>query len=268
MGKRVAQYLIGCILLSVLPSQEGLAWGPAGHRIVGDIAEMNLDPQVLKTIRTKFNIKHLANVANWADEIKRRDDKPDVLHYTNIAFGHRTYNQKRDCRRKRCVTEKIKEYENLLIDPVSPQKTRKEVFKFLVHLVADVHQPMHLGYEEDRGGNDIAVYFENKPTNLHRVWDHDLIFLNGKSQLQFARQLNGSITPENKKQWLGGNPDDWSNESRALVLDYGYHLQFSGGRELSKNYIREGRKIVVERLQRAGIRLAEMLNRLLKNYIQ
>ena len=265
MGNKVVRYLIGFVLLSAIPLQEGLAWGPAGHRIVGHIAEMNLDPEVLKTIRKKFNINHLANVAIWADVIKKNKHKPDVLHYTNIAVNYRTYNQKRDCPRMRCVTEKIKEYERLLRAPESSRKTRKEAFKFLVHLVADVHQPMHLGYEKDRGGNEIAVYFEGKPTNLHRVWDHDLVFLNGKSQRQFARQLNRSITPENKKQWVGGTPIDWSNESRALVLDYGYPLKFSKGRELSLDYIREGRRIVDERLQRAGIRLAEMLNRLLNN---
>lgn len=265
MKNRVIRYLIGFALLSAIPLQEGLAWGPAGHRIVGHIAEINLDPQVLNTIRRNFNINHLANVANWADEIKRSDHKPDILHYTNIAVNHRKYNQKRDCRRKRCVTEKIKEYESILIDHESSQKTRKEAFKFLVHLVADVHQPMHLGNKKDRGGNDIAVYFGNKPTNLHRVWDHDLIFLKGKSQLQFARNLNQSITPENKKLWVGGTSDDWSNESRALVLDFGYLLQFSEGRRLSQNYIREGRTVVEERLQRAGIRLAEMLNQIFKN---
>ncbi|MEE8268701.1 MAG: S1/P1 nuclease, partial [Nitrospinaceae bacterium] len=118
--------------MSAIPLQEGLAWGPAGHRIVGHIAEMNLDSEVLKNIRKEFNIKHLANVANWADAIKRSDHKPDVLHYTNIAVNHRTYNQKRDCPRKRCVTEKIKEFESVLADLQEPPKTRKEAFKFLV----------------------------------------------------------------------------------------------------------------------------------------
>ncbi len=264
MGNRIVRYLTGCILLSALPLQEGLAWGPAGHRIVGHIAEMNLEPQVRKTIGRNFNINHLANVANWADEIKRYENKPDVLHYTNIAANHRTYDQERDCPRRRCVTEKIKEYEGVLIDPGASRKTRKEAFKFLVHLVADIHQPMHLGNEKDRGGNEIDVYFGDKPTNLHRVWDHDLIFLDGSSQLQFARRLNRSITPEDKARWIGGTPDDWSNESRALVLDFGYRLQFSMDRELSQDYIREGRAIVEDRLRRAGIRLAEMLNRLLK----
>jgi hypothetical protein len=254
-------------LLSAIPLQEGLDWGLAGHRNVGHIAEMNLNPEVLETIRKKFNINHLANVANWADTIKKSPRRRDVLHYTNIAVNHRTYNQKRDCPRKRCVTEKIKEYERFLTDPESSPKTRKEAFKFLVHLVADVHQPMHLGHKKDRGGNEIAVNFEGKPTNLHRVWDHDLIFLRGMSQRQFALQLNRSITLENKNQW-GGTPDDWSNESRTLVLDYGYRLEFFKERELSRGYIREGQKIVEERLQRAGIRLAEMLNRLLNNAIK
>ena len=264
MGNRVVRYLIGCIFLSVLPLQEGLAWGPAGHRVVGAIAEMNLDPQAFKTIQKDFNINHLANVANWADEIKGRDLRPDVLHYTNIGAHHRTYNQKRDCPRKRCVTEKIKEYEGILMAPGASRKTRKEAFKFLVHLVADVHQPMHLGNAKDRGGNEITVYFKNKRTNLHRVWDHDLIFLEGKSQQQYARRLNRSITLGNKKQWVGGTPDDWSNESRALVLDFGYRLQFSDRRDLSPDYIRGGRAIVEKQLQRAGIRLAGMLNRLFK----
>ena len=267
MRKRVIQFLTGYAFLVLLPLQEGLAWGPVGHRIVGHIAEINLDPQVLKTIREDFNIKHLANVANWADEIKRYDNKPDVLHYTNIAVGHRRYLQERDCPHKRCVTEKIKRYENILVDSGSSRKIRKEAFKFLVHLVADVHQPMHLGNKKDRGGNEIAVYFGDKPTNLHRVWDHDLIDLRGKSQRQFARQLNRLILPKDKKRWIGGNPDDWSNESRALVLDFGYRLQFSRGRELSLDYIRKGRVIVENQLQRAGIRLAEMLNRLLNSPI-
>jgi len=261
----IVRCLIGFALLSALPLQEGLAWGPAGHRIVGHIAEMNLDPQVLKTIQREFNIKHLANVATWADDIRKSGDRLDFQHYTNIAAGHRTYHQPRDCPRKRCVTEKIKEYERVLQSSAASPKIRKEAFKFLVHLVADVHQPMHLGYEKDRGGNDIAVFFGNKPTNLHRVWDHDLIFLKGRTQAQFARHLNAAITPENKKQWRGGTPEEWSNETRALVLDYGYLLQFSRGRELSLDYIRQGRKIVEEQLQRAGISLAGMLNRLFKH---
>ncbi len=264
MKYRIVRCLIGFVLLSAWPLQEGLAWGPAGHRIVGHIAEMNLEPRVFKTIQQEFNIKHLANIATWADAVRKSGVQPDILHYTNIAAGHRTYNQRRDCPRRRCVTEKIVEYEQTLQSSAASPKMRKEAFRFLVHLVADVHQPMHLGNEKDRGGNKITVLFGNKPTNLHRVWDHDLLFLKGKTQAQFARYLNAAITAENQKRWRGGTPEEWSNEARALVLDYGYPLQFARGRELSLDYIRQGRTIVEEQLQRAGIRLAGMLNRLFK----
>ena len=256
---------MGFALLSAIPLQEGLAWGPVGHRIVGHIAEMNLQPGVLKTIQREFNIKHLANVANWADEMKKKKRPPDVLHYTNIAVDQRIYDQQRDCPRKRCVTEKLKVYQHILADGSASPASRKEAFKFLIHLMADVHQPMHMGYAKDRGGNEISVVFQGKPTNLHKVWDSKLIYLNGKTRGQFARQLNRSITPEDRKKWSGGGPEDWTNESRALVLDYGYKLRFSQGRTLSPEYIKQGQIIVEERLKRAGVRLAQLLNRLLKH---
>ena len=258
------RWLLGMALLSVLPLQESLAWGPAGHRIASHIAEMNLAPEVRKVILKKFNIKHLANVANWADEIKKHPDKPDVLHYTNIAEGERTYSQPRDCPLHRCVTEKVKEYQRILADESASAKVRKEAFKFLVHLVADVHQPMHMGYEKDRGGNEITVFFQGEPVNLHKVWDSRLIFLQGRSETWFARLLNGKIAPRDRHQWAAGHVEDWTNETRALVLDYGYTLRFSQGSELSPEYIERGRIIIEKQLQRAGLRLAALLNRLMK----
>ena len=264
LGKRWIRFLLCFALLGAVPLQEGQAWGPAGHRIAAHIAEMNLNPVIFQTIQQEFNIKHLANVATWADDIKKRPNAPPVLHYTNIAFGRKTYDQRRDCPLKNCVTEKISEYQDVLADPTLSRKKRKEALKFLIHLVADVHQPMHLGYEKDRGGNEIPVIFREKPTNLHRVWDHDLIDLRGNSQLKFARILNRSISSDLKKQWLEGGPVDWSNESRTLVLEYGYLLKFSSGRQLAEEYIQQGRRVVEEQLRRAGVRLAAMLNETLK----
>ena len=261
----IIRCLLGLALLSVLPLQEGLAWGPTGHRIVAHIAEMNLDPEVLKAIQKKFNIKHLASVAHWADAIKERKGRPIIRHYTNIAEGHRTYRQERDCPRKRCVTEKVKAYQQVLADSSESLKRRKDALKFLVHLVADVHQPMHIGNAKDRGGNEIPVVFQGWPTNLHKVWDSKLIFLNGKTEAQFARDLNRSITLENKKKWTRGGVEEWTNESRALVMDYGYVLKFSNGRALSPEYIEGGRAVVNKCLQRAGYRLAHMLNRIFKD---
>ncbi|NIS84022.1 MAG: S1/P1 nuclease [Nitrospinaceae bacterium] len=256
--------MTGLALLWIFPSHEGLAWGPVGHRLVAHVAELNLDPEVRIRIRREFNIKHLASVANWADGVKKSKHPPDVLHYTNIAFGQRTYRQERDCPRKRCVTEKIKEYQRMLADTGQPWIKRWEALKFLVHLVADVHQPMHLGYARDRGGNDIPVIWRGRRSNLHKVWDSGFIALRGGTEWQYARILSRLIPPARKKDWSRGSSEDWTNESRALVLDYGYALEFEGGRRLSSAYIQRGRKIIERQLQRAGMRLAYVLNRIFK----
>ena len=98
------------VLISFMPVSHGLAWGPQGHRIVGVIAELHLEPEIRNRILREFNIKHLSNVANWADEIKRHRKATRSFHYTNIDRSSHRYKQSRDCPRKACVTEKIKQY--------------------------------------------------------------------------------------------------------------------------------------------------------------
>ena len=250
------------VLINFMLVPQGLAWGPQGHRIVGAIAEFHLEPEVRARILREFNIKHLDDVANWADEIKRHRKDTRSFHYTNIDGSSHRYNQSRDCPRKACVTEKIKEYAGRLQNQASPPGVRLEAFKFLVHLVGDVHQPMHLGNSKDRGGNDIRVLFQGKRTNLHAVWDHGLIDRNGKTLLQYARFLNRGVTPEQARRWIGGTPEDWTDESRALVLKHGYAIS-EGGR-LTPRYLEQGRRVVAEQLKKVGVRLADFLNRILQ----
>lgn len=257
-------HVLGWIVwISFMPVSHGLAWGPQGHRIVGMIAEFHLEPEVRNRILREFNIKHLSHVANWADAVKRDRKATRSFHYTNIDDASDRYQQSRDCPRKACVTAKIKEYADQLQNRASPPKVRLEAFKFLVHLVADVHQPMHLGNSQDRGGNDIRVIFEGKPTNLHAVWDHGLIDRNGKTLLQYARFLNREVTPEQARKWTGGMPEDWTNESRALVLKHGYPISEDG--RLTPQYIERGRRVVASQLQKAGVRLGDLLNRILQS---
>ena len=250
------------VLISFMPVSHGLAWGPQGHRIVGVIAELHLEPEIRNRILREFNIKHLSNVANWADEIKRHRKATRSFHYTNIDRSSHRYKQSRDCPRKACVTEKIKQYAGRLQDRTAAPKVRLEAFKFVVHLVGDVHQPMHLGNSKDRGGNDIRVLFQGKPTNLHAVWDHGLIDRNGKTLLQYARFLNQDVTPEQARKWIGGTPEDWTDESRALVLKHGYAIS-EGGR-LTPRYLEQGRRVVADQLKKAGVRLGDLLNRILQ----
>lgn len=252
------------LILSGLAATPGRAWGPQGHRIIAHLAELRLDPAVRDTLERQFNIKHLAPVANWADEIKRQPGAPDVLHYTNIAEGERTYDRERDCPQGRCVTEKIPEFRGILADPARPRNERARALKFLVHLVADVHQPMHMGNEKDRGGNEIRVRHDHRETNLHALWDSELIVLGGRSLVQYARDLNASVTPEEARRWVADDVVAWTDESRDLVLKYGYNLLKDPDGRLSERYLRRGRVVIELQLMKAGVRLAHLLNQTLK----
>ncbi|CCQ91009.1 putative Endonuclease [Nitrospina gracilis 3/211] len=251
------------ILLTVAGlATPGWAWGPEGHRIVAHLAELRLEPDVRNAIQREFNIKHLAPIANWADYIKKKPGAPDVLHYTNIAEGEREYVQSRDCPRRNCVTEKIGEYRGILDDRTRPQDEREEALRFLVHLVADVHQPMHLGNARDRGGNEIDVHIGNRHTNLHALWDSRLIALGGRSLLEYARSLSGDVTAQETAQWTDGDPVNWTNESRELVIKYGYGLSLDPQGRLTRRYIENGRGVVAMQLKKAGVRLAALLNQI------
>ncbi len=245
----------------VHPVPSSWAWGPEGHIIAGWIADRHLLPRVQRKIRENFNIKSLADVAIWADEIRQeRDQGP--WHYANIKKYEWTYHRNRDCPRGNCVVEKIREFAARLEDPKRSRAAKKEAVKYLTHLVADVHQPLHLGNREDRGGNTILLFFQGKETNLHALWDGDLLRFRGQSLLQYAENLNRRVTSEEVTRWTQSTVVDWANESRKLALTFAYVVDRNAvGRVwLSKGYIQRGREIIHRRLVQAGVRLAGLLN--------
>lgn len=250
---------IAGFMFFLLPVQCVFAWGPEGHRIISEIAQRHLQPEVLRKIRTEYNIKHLANVSDWADQVKDHRHQKE-LHFTNIEDLARNYDKKRDCPDEGCVTEVIPYFEQILKDNSATKKERVEALKYLVHFVGDVHQPLHLGNEKDRGGNNIPLRFGGRQTNLHALWDSGLILYYKKTSLvQYARLLDGKIREKDAAQWTQSDVVDWSNESRKLALDVAYvpitHV------EVSMGYMQKSFEVVESQLSRAGIRLAHLLNR-------
>ena len=250
------------LILILFPLSDVWAWGPMGHRIVGEIAETRLLPEVKTEIRENFNIKKLSDVANWADTVrKKRSQSP--WHYCNIKVSEWAYDKNRDCPEGSCVVEKIREFTRALLEErLSPAK-RKEALMYLIHFVGDVHQPLHLGNARDRGGNKIRVNFKGRSTNLHALWDGKLIQLGGKSLVQYSRNLSLRTTASESKKWNSSKVIEWANESRALALNHAYLLDRSPKGRLSKKYIEKSREIIELRLSQAGVRLAGLLNRLL-----
>lgn len=254
---RQLHVIIACCLF-ITPSAFG--WGREDHRIVGDIASKHLNDNAKAAIKDLLGGKTLADVSTWADEI-RRDPRyrwASRLHYVNLPEGAKEFKFDRDCPDWKCVVGAILDYSDKLKHSDTPRDKRIEALKFLVHFVGDIHQPLHVSHARDKGGNDIHVEFFNQPTNLHKLWDTMIIRRRTRKWSELAKTLNERITPEQIKKWSTTDPVVWANESYKLAVSNAYKIPRDG--QLGKEYYEKNVKVVEKQLQKAGIRLAAMLN--------
>jgi nuclease S1 len=234
------------------------AWGPTGHRAIGRIAERHLTPEAARAVAALLAPEQLAYVSTWADEIRSEPAwaKSEAWHYVTIPDGQ-TYDTAEKSPNGD-VIEAIFRFEKVLADRGAPEPARVEALKWLAHLVGDVHQPLHVGRGDDRGGNDTVVLWFGEPTNLHSVWDAKLI---ESSQLSFTElvELVDHPTPAELHDWQASGPRDWARESQELRTSC-YEI---GDRRLSYRYVHDHWPQVQRRLLQAGVRLAGELNRIL-----
>jgi nuclease S1 len=261
-------------MLAGFSCSQVFAWGPEGHRIIGDIACDHLSAAAKRNIRALLGNDDLAAIANWADEVRPQRPATYDWHFVDIPRNSAGFSEERDCYRPdekvptsqtdhhNCVVDRITLFEQILADKNAPQPGRLEALKFLVHFVGDVHQPMH-AIEEARGGNDIRVIAFGSAQcgdylcNLHYEWDAGLINHTGRSEQQYADYLEKTII--RKKMRAGGTPEDWANESlhaakQAWVEEDG---------AVDEAYYQANIRVVDGRLALAGLRLAAVLNRTL-----
>jgi hypothetical protein len=248
----------GALVLLGAFATNALAWGSTGHRAIGRIAERHLTPEAASAVRDLLGAEQLAYVTTWADEIRSepRGAKAEAWHWVTIPDGQ-TYestpkNPAGD------VLEAIARIEKVLANRTAPRLERTEALKWLSHLIGDLHQPLHVGREDDRGGNDVLVLWFGEPTNLHAVWDSKII---EHSQLSFSElaDLVDHATPEEVRSWEASQPGEWARESQE-VRTASYAI---GDRRLSYGYIYNHWPTIQRRLLKAGVRLAGELNRLL-----
>jgi hypothetical protein len=249
-----------------IAAEPAFAWGPQGHRVITRIAMDRLTPKARAGINALLNEGDtLVDVCNWAD-----NDGFDVVprsgpwHYVNVPISAARYDA-RFCSDKGCVVSKIKEYRRILADPKTPFKQRQVALLLFVHFVEDIHQPLHVGDNRDRGGNDTQVQFDGRGSNLHRVWDSDILRHIGGDDRAWARRVTPLLTPENAKDWSGARVEDWADESLAAAKTAyqwpaGAKQPISAGASLGDDYARMADPILRERLAKAGLRLADELN--------
>jgi hypothetical protein len=273
---------LGVVLTSLAP-RTALAWHDDGHRIVGEIADRRLSPEVRARVRELLadmpDYATLATAATWADQKAKLDDAfafAYTSHYVNVRgeVGPREL-YKLCLAQSGCVSTGILYYTDILRSDRVDDDHKAEALRFLIHFVGDIHQPLHAGHAEDKGGNDIKDLrlLEYTPakerTNLHAVWDGGIIALalgrEGKTWNAWAIELDERITAEQHRRWVAvGSVYDWIEESRLFAAANGY-VDAEGVREVKKGdvldeaWYERNRPIVEQRLQQAGVRLAVLL---------
>jgi hypothetical protein len=277
-------------LLLVL-SAPALAWGPEGHRAVGDIAARYLTAKTRVQVSELLKDDRLADgelsgrrtlgeIASWADEIKDFDwgRRRASWHYDDMALcGDAEYS--RYCRSGRCASAQLAHQIEVLGDPRARLRARNEALKWIVHLVGDIHQPLHAANRGDRGGNLVQVSFfgqrDNPPygsLNLHAIWDVQMVSKLIADRGGERALVSAPIAESDRRAWEQGSIADWVAESHALARDRVYATlpvaagcgeRIAGVVEIDSAYYAGAAPVIDIQLRKAGVRLARVLNEVL-----
>jgi hypothetical protein len=250
------------VLLLLLPAPV-LAWSALGHRLTARLAMDYLSSDARKEIARLLDGGTLADASTWADSIRSARPESYPWHFIDVPVDSSFEGWARYCPPAGCVLGAIDRYAKVLADRHRPDAERAEALRFLIHFVGDLHQPLHVGERNDRGGNDVKVTWQGQPANLHSVWDTYLISSAGLNEDDWLGRLRKTAKGMNRKEVATGSPADWAAESHALSRDHVYRIPSPP--ELGGAYATENLPRAEQRLAQAGIRLAAMLNQLLKN---
>ncbi len=253
--------LLAAAALFALPST-ALAWGKTGHRVVGKIAEGYLTPAARKGVANILGEETMAEASNWPDFMRASSDEfwtktSYPWHYVTVPSG-KTYDEVGAPPEGDAVTG-LQRFSATVRDPKASLADKQLALRFIIHIVGDLHQPLHSGNGTDRGGNDFPVVFKGEPTNLHSVWDSGLVDDEQLSFTEMAAWLGSRITPEQARAWAVADPKVWIGESAALRETI---YPAPGKTDLSYGYVYQHQRQVEDRLTQGGVRLAAYLNRL------
>ena len=262
---------IGALLVCLCAGQAtSHAWGERGHRTVALIAQDRLSPSAraaiadLLSVETDPRVHSLEDGATWPDLIRRDRPETGAWHFVSIGLDHTDYIPERDCTEAGpadCLVPRIESFTAILRDKSRSLAARLEALKFVVHLVGDLHQPLHCADHMDRGGNDVEVRWFGKRTELHAVWDSSIIERAGETPDVFAGELINTInrlSPARIAAIQAGTTSDWVVASHALAKARAYRLPRN--RRLGQSYYDANVDTVDDQLINGGLRLARILN--------
>jgi hypothetical protein len=250
--------ICGVLLACPVPSP---AWGPEGHRIIGHTALSMVDEAALALvvdILGSDSPKTVGKACFWPDTVSKKPgwEWSAPQHYVNIPRDNRHYDRQRDCGDGICVTEAIGKYAKELSRPGLSSTERRQAFAWLCHLVGDLHQPLHAGYLDDRGGNNVNIEYKGKARNLHQFWDRALIRTRLGYGDSWVKPYGGSEWTIASQHWNPDHVSIWTDESHALVAASAY----PEGSVIDEPFAEQSWLIIRQQWQKAAHRLALILN--------
>jgi hypothetical protein len=251
-------------MIVAMPLHHAGRWFDLGHRMVASIAEQRLTPHTAEAVRDILDGQSLADASVWADNIKQYRHDADPLHYVNIPLTATAYDSARDCPHGSCIIAAIASDRRVLANPSASPLDRAEALRFLIHFMGDLHQPLHVADNGDRGGNRRTVYLDGDSTNLHKVWDGEILEHQGVTAASYLDQLRREMDTMDLAALERGTIVDWAMEGHRVAAEFAYRLPRGG--HLGESYIEASRPIVDHALIAAGVRLAKMLNETLAGY--
>ena len=262
------------IALTTLLALSGLAatmtaqaFGPDGHRIIAELAQRQLAPATLAEVRRLLGDdagEGLADIANSADEIRGNEDWrwTSRWHYVNFPRGDCRYDAARDCADGRCIVAAITAQAAILGDRSRSDQARTQALRFVVHFIGDIHQPLHAGHGDDRGGNTFQVFYIGRGSNLHALWDGGIL---RSARLDWTAQVERLQTSTTEAiaaaPWSASTPVAWAEESCRLIADHGIYPKRPG--KLPQGYVERHYPLLEQRLVIAAARLASTLDSVL-----
>jgi len=238
-----------------------MAWGQQGHRICGQIADSYLTPQARKAIKDILGDESIAMASNWADFIKSDPSYSYLYNWHFIDFDKAyTKSEMEDFLAHDTNTDAYTRM-NFMIAELKKKDLPKEkkllYLRMLIHVIEDVHQPMHTAHADDKGGNDFKVKWFSNDTNLHSIWDSQLIEFQQLSYTEYAAAINHT-TLEQRKELQKAPISEWLYESNQLAEKF--YSEIKPGQTLSYKYNFEHLDTLNQQLLKAGVRLAGVLN--------
>ncbi len=242
-------------LCSVLTS---FGWGQKGHDVVAYIAECNLSPRAYRNVVAVLDGHSPVYYANWLDGASHTPEYAytKTWHYANVDEGNTYQTQPRNAKGDvvqavDAIVEKLKSGE------LSPEEENINL-RMLIHLVGDMHCPMHAGRLSDRGGNNVKVRYFGKERKLHAVWDTELVESAHRwSYTEWQREID-RVTKSQCRAIVAGTPLEWFCQTHAVAVEV--YKQTPDGSRLSYDYVTLFAPVVEEQLLRGGLRLASILN--------